>query len=316
MNGMSVHARVGLQLPRRKPLSATLNSSDWEVEVLNGKKIDAMMRSRFAEMSEVVLMPRSAIKLPNGISSTMESPMDDEAFESVRQKGFEQPLRVRALQPPEGKCSHEFIDSNGIEWIMAQLLYIHTIPVTVIEMSDSEFSHLQKMREDCTRLKAVFGIEATEPNRDLCYLAQHLEARETYFPFSIDQLDRIADGKMDDEEDVLTEEFAWLKDLRTCLGWWEDTATGLLDAHEPEHSQLLPRTDTEKERNEVCELLSDVYGAYVPALKSGYSFDRNWDDNGARLNLLKRYRLFTRCVCTLAQQVWPGVNMDSLLQQV
>jgi hypothetical protein len=90
----------------------------------------------------------------------------------------------------------------------------------------------------------------------------------------------------------------------------------LLDANEPDDKTLLlPRPDNEKERNEICKLLSDVYGAYVPALKSGYSFDRNWDDNGAGLNLLKRYRLFTRSVCTLAQQVWPQANMERLLQE-
>lgn len=91
------------------------------------------------------------------------------------------------------------------------------------------------------------------------------------------------------------------------LNWWKGIAIVLLDGARLQ--------DDEKKRSEILSLFADVLAAYIPALKSGYSFDCDYENNGPRLEVLRRYHLFTRYVCAFAQEVWPDVNLERLLQQ-
>ncbi len=70
----------------------------------------------------------------------------------------------------------------------------------------------------------------------------------------------------------------------------------------------------DKKRNLIA-LLNDVLSCYAAAFaESGLSLSAS-DRIPAGMEMLKRYRLFTRYVCAFAKEVWPNVDLGWLFKQ-
>ena len=73
-------------------------------------------------------------------------------------------------------------------------------------------------------------------------------------------------------------------------------------------------------REKLLGLRSEVLNAYLATFREGYLFGACADGSVIReapasIELLKRYRLFTRGVCEAAKEVWPNVNLQALFDQ-
>ncbi len=63
------------------------------------------------------------------------------------------------------------------------------------------------------------------------------------------------------------------------------------------------------------QLMADAQHAYEPADLEIFWFEKKHvDEHEATRELLMRYRRYVCCVCLMAQEVWPKVNLKRLLE--
>ena len=126
--------------------------------------------------------------------------------------------------------------------------------------------------------------------------------------FEVDGLDRIADGAptAEDEGDVICE-IDWFGGFLDSVNWWRSAAESLLMSNKCMSS---PDPDFAEQGEEIFRLLGDVLMAYVPAQREWIYADDQ--ERGASMELLKRYRLFTRYVCAFARELFPGTSYDPI----
>ena len=62
-------------------------------------------------------------------------------------------------------------------------------------------------------------------------------------------------------------------------------------------------------------LLMDVLESYGPALRVGAEYELVRDVRPI-FELLRRYRIYTRYLGSVAQEIWPDVNLEPLLKLV
>ncbi|HTV54037.1 MAG TPA: hypothetical protein VMI06_03900 [Terriglobia bacterium] len=111
----------------------------------------------------------------------------------------------------------------------------------------------------------------------------------------------------------------YLDDAGTCicnvlpsLDWWRQVAACL--AQVGQDDDLNPSATLKPCRQKLLSLLDDTLRAYVSAESQGPSYE--YSDGDATLELLRRYRLYTRYIVELAQRTWPLANLDPLYQLV
>jgi len=124
--------------------------------------------------------------------------------------------------------------------------------------------------------------------------------------FSAAQLDSIVSDGYNEEE--IREKFIedrWLSDLLPALNWWIDVA-----------SILSTFQEIRNERGETLPLLNEALSSYTAALAEGAIYGAGPGRSyPASMELLKRYRLYTRSVCALAQQICPGADLSWFVGQ-
>jgi hypothetical protein len=179
---------------------------------------------------------------------------------------------------------------------------------------DPEFREIQS----AIRRKAYFGVGLSEELNALNEISRLLDNRpNAQTGFEVETLDRIADGvpTADDEGDVICD-VEWFGGFLNSVNWWSSAAESLLRKHYRHGTSPDPAFAEQGE--EIFRLLGDVLMAYVPAQREWVYADDL--DREASMELLKRYRLFTRYVCAFAQELFPGtsyapINLAHLLER-
>jgi hypothetical protein len=145
--------------------------------------------------------------------------------------------------------------------------------------------------------------------------------------FSVDTLDGIVAGKSDTksvEEGFKNDYYLdgrgfkgaqYLVEILPSLGWWVKVTMAL--SYSGYAQDLLDFEPVfEREKTKLLELLSDVLSSFAAALAENTSFSNSSSKLApASIELLKRYRLYTRAVCDVAEEAWPIVDLDWLLKQ-
>ena len=133
------------------------------------------------------------------------------------------------------------------------------------------------------------------------------------FGFSVAELDEIADGKNTAVNLKKVKEAVCLLELLPSIDWW----VGLSIC--PSSGRRARGIDGDPALRELWErllpLLNDVLANYAPALASMRIYSGHGDDGAAHIELLRRYRIYTRAVCDFARYAWPNVNLDWLYQR-
>jgi hypothetical protein len=136
------------------------------------------------------------------------------------------------------------------------------------------------------------------------------------FRVRVDELEAIAHGAKAQEVSEVMDFSFWFDDFMPSLNWWREVSDSLLHSKDVDLT-LPPEPSFAAHRQTLSKLLNDTLSAFSPAWQVGCYVSDDWLENGRAtlLELLKRYRLFTRYVCALAQEIWPDVNLERLLEQ-
>ena len=135
------------------------------------------------------------------------------------------------------------------------------------------------------------------------------------FHLPLDVLDKIVEGKANTKE--LEEEFSYgyyMHEILPSLVWWINVSQALSLRRFDGPSHIQPVFD--KHKDKLIKVLNDALSQYALALAETNEY-RGVHPEGApaSIELIKRYRLYTRAVCAVAQKVWPAVDLDWLLKQ-
>ena len=238
----------------------------------------------------------------------------DPILESIRERGIDNPLIVRKLDPALPGAHYEIVDGKA-RWISALILGIKIVPAIVVEMSDSEAHDHRRAMANNKLLKRMFDVGLDQSTELLCVIARMME-NERALHFKIDELDRIADGLEMEDDSILWDRSYWFDNFLPSLNWWKDISDILLGSKDTDY-KFLPEPAFAHHCGALAKLLNDVLAAFSLAWQEGcYFSDYRLTENGeATRELLKRYRLFTRYVGTFAMEIWPDVNLKGLLNR-
>jgi hypothetical protein len=136
-----------------------------------------------------------------------------------------------------------------------------------------------------------------------------------HFILTIDELDEIVEGKNADAMESSFPGGSYLLDVLPALDWWVECTKALSLGKSTDWIDFHPVF--EREKSKLIELLNDALSSYAAALAeaSFYSDTKFGQAAPAGLELLRKYRLYTRHVCAVAREMWPDVNLDWLLKQ-
>jgi hypothetical protein len=134
--------------------------------------------------------------------------------------------------------------------------------------------------------------------------------------FPADYLDELVAGELNTEG--LEADFidgCYFDQILPSLDWWIDIMKALsCGGDDPNDIDFQPVF--EKKKANLLKLLKRVLSAYAEALaEDSYFSGSNSKRAPASIELIKRYRLFTRAVCALAQELWPQADFGWLLRQ-
>jgi hypothetical protein len=160
--------------------------------------------------------------------------------------------------------------------------------------------------------QTISPVEISEPYDAQKHTVIHLANRPSSNIPSDEELDDLVNGLSDSEiETDLAgyisdlEAYNWFEDFLPALNWW----TILSDF--PFYGANSP--GLAKRDGELSQLLTDVMVAFQPAHKEARSYADHWPGLGVNIvNLLKKYRLYTRCVSALIRETWPDLNVWTL----
>jgi hypothetical protein len=131
--------------------------------------------------------------------------------------------------------------------------------------------------------------------------------------FTVDELDAIVEGKDTEELESSCADGIYLQGMLPAIKWWLDVAQDMAGGNGMKHDFCTPAYQDQK--HYLLALLNDVLSGYAAAFaEAGLSFSAS-PRIPAGMEMLKRYRLFTRYACAFAQEVWPEVELGWLLKQ-
>lgn len=105
--------------------------------------------------------------------------------------------------------------------------------------------------------------------------------------------------------EVAPEPYEWFDEFLPSLNWWRSLGDLALETSIDE-GDFGPDLSLQEQREGLLRLLTEVLLAFVPAQQETSAYSEAWGCGGpATLDLLKRYRLYTRAVEQLVAQVWP-----------
>ena len=129
------------------------------------------------------------------------------------------------------------------------------------------------------------------------------------------QLDEIASGIDIHRYRDLLGDSNYLGNMPSCMDWWRDVMDYAV-AESAGEGEWEGNPLFAPQIRHVVSLAKDAYAALVDAwaITRGYS---NPDSNKfAHFDFLKKYRLFTRSVCSFVQEVWPDIDFEKLRAKV
>jgi hypothetical protein len=193
--------------------------------------------------------------------------------------------------------------------------------------ADGKWHPTPTNKRTASRAKKVRSRAHTKKDREsrvLSEIKELIESRTRDNTISIkgmdlEELDALADYTPPSKGPWKIEAFAgesiYLDDSGSCirnvlpsLDWWRQVAGRLAEVGQDDN--LETRLDFEPQHQRLLLLLSDVFQAYVPAERAGASY--SCSPGNAALRLLRHYRLYTRYICELAQEIWPLANLSPL----
>jgi hypothetical protein len=131
--------------------------------------------------------------------------------------------------------------------------------------------------------------------------------------FTVDELDAIVEGKDTEDLESSIADGIYLQGVLPAIKWWLDVAQDMAGGNGMKHDFCISAYEDQKQN--LLALLNDVLSSYAAAFaEAGLSFSAS-DRIPAGMEMLKRYRLFTRYACAFAQEVWPEVELGWLLKQ-
>jgi hypothetical protein len=131
--------------------------------------------------------------------------------------------------------------------------------------------------------------------------------------FTVDELDAIVEGKDTEKLESSCADGIYLQDMLPAINWWLDVAQDIAGGNGMKHDFWMPAHEDQK--HNLLALLNDLLSSYAAAFaEAGLSFSAS-PRIPAGMEMLKRYRLFTRYVCAFAKEVWPEVELGWLLKQ-
>jgi hypothetical protein len=164
------------------------------------------------------------------------------------------------------------------------------------------------------REEAVYDMLKSAAPEDIQSLAEYAEDFNP-FGFSVAELDEIADGKNTAVHLENVKSRVFLLDILRSIDWWVGISTC------PPHGRSVRGIDGdpafEEQWEQLLHLLNDVFASYTPALDAMQRYSRSGvaASAAADIELLRRYRIYTRAVCDFARDVWPHVDLGWLYQR-
>ena len=134
------------------------------------------------------------------------------------------------------------------------------------------------------------------------------------FYATVDELDQIVEGKQFENDERFRDGF-YLEHVLPAINWWVEVNKSLLWESGIERDVVLEPA-LEEERSRILGLLNNVLASYTAALEEGpFYAPLEIIRTPAGMELLKRYRLFTRAVGAFAKQLWPKFDWQWLLEK-
>ena len=126
------------------------------------------------------------------------------------------------------------------------------------------------------------------------------------FEFSVHELDEIVDGLLDDPMEV-DPDGGYLISFWNYFDWWLRVSEELGDGLVPQSGHGVTNPAFERYKARLRELEVDVLKSFPDAhlAEPGFHDHRLLP----QLELLKRYRLFTRFLSRTAKQLWPNESL-------
>jgi hypothetical protein len=134
--------------------------------------------------------------------------------------------------------------------------------------------------------------------------------------FTLDELDAIVEGNNTEDLESSCGDGFYLHSILSAINWWTNVAQDIAGGNGMEAKFVVP--EYEGQKRTVIALLNDVLSSYAAAFAESPYYCSDDVSSGrvpAGMELMKRYRLFTRYVCAFAKEVWPDVNLEWLLKQ-
>jgi hypothetical protein len=132
--------------------------------------------------------------------------------------------------------------------------------------------------------------------------------------FTVAELELIVQGEDTKDLESSLADGIYMQEILSAIEWWISVADCLLCG--TGIKSKFADAEFEEQRTKLLSLLNDVLSSYSAALAEGTFYSRH---NSLRVpagvELLKRYRLYTRYVCAFARETWPDVNFEWLLKQ-
>lgn len=156
------------------------------------------------------------------------------------------------------------------------------------------------------------------------HLAECYDSRPS-LPIQVEDLDKIFDGKYENlkglEGDIVFKQY--LREYFPALEWWIKVTRALAYRQFDDGSGSPGDLNWpfEEEKNNLLKLLNAALSLYAPSLEEDmnlYHLEFSSVEYGCAptsVEFLKRYRLYTRAVCAVAQKCWPDHDLGWLLQQ-
>jgi hypothetical protein len=152
-----------------------------------------------------------------------------------------------------------------------------------------------------SRVRETSPTETAEALKCIAEFASDLP----HVHFTGEQLDLIVSGTQSEETETPFADGYYLSYVLPALNWWIELAEALstFQKRGAERARLLP-------------LLNDVLSSYTNAVAEGICYSTHLTGRApASMELVKRYRLYTRSVCALAQQICSEADLGWLLKQ-
>jgi hypothetical protein len=134
--------------------------------------------------------------------------------------------------------------------------------------------------------------------------------------FPVDHLDELVAGESNTESlEAGFVDGRYFDQILPSLEWWIDIMRALSwGGNDPNDIDIQPAF--EKQKANLLKLLKRVLSGYAEALAEDSYFSGSDSRRApASIELVKRYRLFTRAVCAVAQDLWPQADLGWLLRQ-